>query len=158
MGGDSLRLQHCHEPVAHLIIDDAFTNDGTPFQAVKGGSIILVLHDQQLRILGGKYLLGLAFVKLFFLFHNDSSSMIDMVTIPGTIRMRNEKHPGTVRIGCGPCPPIFRWHRSWKGHGLRDLLHCSPPIPYSASRNLRSSVPDRDSTFQRFHGIEAIPL
>ena len=87
-----------------MSVDDPLADDGTLFHAVKCGSIILLLHDQQLRILCGKYLLGLAFVKLFFLIHHYSSSMIDMVTIPGTIRMRNENRPGIVGIGCGLCP------------------------------------------------------
>ena len=69
MGGDALGFQQCHEPVAHLVVDHALALNGALFQTVEGSGIILVLNDQQLRIVSGKNLLGLAFIKLFFLFH-----------------------------------------------------------------------------------------
>ena len=101
MRGDTLLFQQHHQAVAHLIVDNALPSDGALFQTIEGSCIVFVGYDQQIRIVGGKDLLGLAFIKLFFLFHNDSSSVIDMVTIPGTIRMRDENCQVSCELAAG---------------------------------------------------------
>ena len=72
MGGDALLLQPGHEQVAHLVVDDALARDGTLFQAVEGGSVVLIGDDQLLGVVSGVDLLGLALVEQFLFFHGSS--------------------------------------------------------------------------------------
>ena len=65
VGGDTGLLHFCHQAVGHLVVDDALAHDGALFQAVQGGGVVLVVHDDQVGIVGGVYFLGLAFVNLF---------------------------------------------------------------------------------------------
>ena len=69
VGGNTLLLQVGHQTVGHLIVDDALALDGALLQAVEGGGIVLVLHNQLLGIVGSEDLLGLAFIQLLQLLH-----------------------------------------------------------------------------------------
>ena len=69
MGGDALLFEHGHEPVAHLIVDHALAGDGALLQAIEGGGVVLVLHDQQFGVVGLEYFLGFSFVQLFQFLH-----------------------------------------------------------------------------------------
>ena len=55
--------------VRHAVVDNALAGDGAFFQAVKRGCVVLVGYDEQFGIFRGEYLLGLAFIELFQLFH-----------------------------------------------------------------------------------------
>ena len=70
VGGNALLFQVGHQAVGHLVVDDALALDGAFFQAVEGGGVVLVLHDQLLGIRGGEDLFGLAFVQLLQLLHD----------------------------------------------------------------------------------------
>ena len=72
----ALLLQQLEHMVAHDVVDDALADDGTLLCAVKGGGVVLVGYDDEVGIFGGVNLLGLAFVELFFLFHDDCSPFI----------------------------------------------------------------------------------
>ena len=37
-----------------LVVDDALAGDGALLQAVEGGGVVLVGHDDQTRVLGGE--------------------------------------------------------------------------------------------------------
>ena len=76
VGGNAVLLQHLHQVVADLVVDDALGFDGALFQAVERGRIVLVVDDQQFGVVGFKDLLGLAFVELvqFFDLHSASTS------------------------------------------------------------------------------------
>ena len=69
MGGNAFAFQHGHEPIAHLVVDDPFADDGSLLQTVEGRGIILIGHDQKFGILCGKDLLCFPLVELLFLFH-----------------------------------------------------------------------------------------
>ena len=75
MGGHSLLLQQRHQVVGHPVVDDALSGDGPSFFAVKRGGVVLVFDDQQVRVVGAKDHLGLAFVQLLQLLHSDTSMM-----------------------------------------------------------------------------------
>ena len=70
MGGDALLFQVLHQAVAHLVVDDTLAGDGAFLEAVEGGGIVLVIHDQQLGIVGLKNLFGFSFVQLFQFLHS----------------------------------------------------------------------------------------
>ena len=72
VGGDAGLLQLCHEAVGHLVVDDALAGDGALLGAVEGGGIVLVVHDDQIRVAGGVDLLGLALIELFQFLHGDN--------------------------------------------------------------------------------------
>ena len=76
VGRDAGLLHLGHQAVGHLVVDDALADDGTLLCAVKGGGVVLVGNDDEVGIFGGVNLLGLAFVELFFLFHDDCSPFI----------------------------------------------------------------------------------
>ena len=65
----ALLLQQLEHMVAHDVVDDALAGDRALLEAVECGRIVLVVYDDQVRVVGCEYLLGLAFVQLFFLFH-----------------------------------------------------------------------------------------
>ena len=69
MGRNALLLDHLHQTVAHLIVDDTFARNGAFFQAVESCGIILVVNDIPLRIIGLIDLFCLAFIDLFQLLH-----------------------------------------------------------------------------------------
>ena len=73
MGGNSRFLQLLHQPVAHLIVDDALSGNRALFQAVKRGRIILIIHDQQFGVIRSKDPFCFSLVELFQLFHICSS-------------------------------------------------------------------------------------
>ena len=50
--------------VCHTVIDHAFSNDSALFLTVKSRGIILVVHDQLIRIVRLKYFLCLSFIEL----------------------------------------------------------------------------------------------
>ena len=70
VGGNALLFQVLHQAVAHLVVDDTLAGDGALFQTVEGGGIVLVIHDQQLGIVGLKNLFGFSFVQLFQFLHS----------------------------------------------------------------------------------------
>ena len=76
VGRDAGLFHLGHQTVGHLVVDDALADDGTLLCAVKGGGVVLVGNDDEVGIFGGVNLLGLAFVELFFLFHDDCSPFI----------------------------------------------------------------------------------
>ena len=55
--------------VGHLVVDNALAGDGALLLTVECGCIVLVVNDYEICIVGSEYLLSLAFVQLFFLFH-----------------------------------------------------------------------------------------
>ena len=65
MGGDAGLFHFGHQAVGHLVVDDALSEDGAFFQAVERGGIILVIHDEQLGIIGFEYFFCFALVDLF---------------------------------------------------------------------------------------------
>ena len=69
VGGYALLFQVGHQPVGHLVVDNALALDGALFQAVEGGGVVLVLDNQLFGIVGGEDLLGLALIQLVQLFH-----------------------------------------------------------------------------------------
>ena len=69
VGGDTHFLQMLHQPVAHLVVDNSLALDGALFQTVEGGGIVLVVHNQQLRVFCCVHFFGFALVKHLFLFH-----------------------------------------------------------------------------------------
>ena len=64
VGRDALACQHLHQMVGNTVVDDALAYDGALLHAVECGCVVLVVNDQQLRIIGAVNLLCLAFVKL----------------------------------------------------------------------------------------------
>ena len=64
VGGDTGLFHLIHQTVGHLVVDNALARDGALFQAVQGGGVVLVVHNDQLGIVSGVNLLGLAFVNL----------------------------------------------------------------------------------------------
>ena len=70
MSRNPFLLQKLVHTVAHLIVDDAFSNDGSLFLSVERCRVVLVIHDQHVGIIRLKYLLCLAFVELFQFFHS----------------------------------------------------------------------------------------
>ncbi len=75
-----MAFQQTEEMVGHLVVDHAFAGDGAFFQAVERGCIVLVVHDDDLGIVGCIDLLRFAFVNLLQLFHDGSVSFdIDIV-------------------------------------------------------------------------------
>ena len=69
MSRHALLLQQLEHMVAHDVVDDALAGDAALLQAVECRCIVLVVYDDQVRVVGCEYLLSLAFVQLFFLFH-----------------------------------------------------------------------------------------
>ena len=65
MGGDAGLFHFGHQAVGHLVVDDALAEDSAFFQAVERGGVILVIHDEQLGIIGFEYFFGFALVDLF---------------------------------------------------------------------------------------------
>ena len=65
----ALLLQQLEHMVAHDVVNDALAGDRALLEAVECGRVVLVVYDDQIRVVGREYLLGLAFVQLFFLFH-----------------------------------------------------------------------------------------
>ena len=70
----ALLLQQLEHMVAHDVVNDALAGDRALLEAVECGRIVLVVYDDQVRVVGCEYLLGLAFIKLFCLIHNAFSS------------------------------------------------------------------------------------
>ena len=69
VGRNAVFFQHCHQAVAHFVVDDTLTHNGTLFQAIECRCVILVRHDQKFGIIGCKNLFCLTLVQLLFLFH-----------------------------------------------------------------------------------------
>ncbi len=69
MGRYPVFFQLCHEQIAHFIINNSLTGNGTLFQAVKCGGIILIIHNQPFRVICPVNLLCFfSFIQLFFFF------------------------------------------------------------------------------------------
>ena len=64
MSGNTCLLHLGHQAVGHLVVDDALAHDGALLQAVQSGSVVLVVNDDQVGVVGGVDLLGLALVNL----------------------------------------------------------------------------------------------
>ena len=58
-----------HQMVCHAVVDRALALNAAFFKAVKGGGVILVIHQYQVGVVGRVYFFGLAFVELLQLFH-----------------------------------------------------------------------------------------
>ena len=71
VGGHASLLQLLHEVVGHLVVDGALAGDGALLGAVKGGGVVLVGDDNNIGVLGGIDLLGLALVQLLQFVHNE---------------------------------------------------------------------------------------
>ena len=69
MGGNAFLLEPLHQQVAHVVVDNTLTLNGTLFQAVESGCVVLVIDDKQFGIIRAENLLGLSFIKLFTLDH-----------------------------------------------------------------------------------------
>jgi len=74
VGGNALFLQKLHEVVGEPVVDGALSENGALLLAVEGGGVVLIGDDAVIGVFRGKYLLGLAFVKLLYLFHNFATS------------------------------------------------------------------------------------
>ena len=70
MGRDTCPFQPLHQTVAHPVVDDAFAADRPLLQTVECRCIVLIVHDQQLRVVCRVHLLGFAFIYQFFLLHD----------------------------------------------------------------------------------------
>ena len=62
-------LQELHHEVGHTVVDGALPLDRTLFDPVERRGVILVRNQQNIRLIGFKYFLGLSFVELFSLYH-----------------------------------------------------------------------------------------
>ena len=71
VGGNALLLQQLHHVVGNPVVDGALTGDGSLLQAVERSRVVLVGHQQDLRIVRSVHALSLAFVEHFFLFHGN---------------------------------------------------------------------------------------
>ena len=69
MGGDAFLLEPLHQQIAHPVVDNALALNGTLFQAVESGGVVLVVDNQQCGVIRAEYLFGLSFIKLFTLDH-----------------------------------------------------------------------------------------
>ena len=69
MGGDAFLFEPLHQQIAHPVVDDALALNGSFFQTVESGGVVLVVDDQQFGIIRAEYLFGLSFVKLLTLNH-----------------------------------------------------------------------------------------
>ena len=65
VGLDAMLFQHLKQVIAHQIIDNAFADNRALLQTVERGGIILVIHDEQLGIIGFEYFFCFALVDLF---------------------------------------------------------------------------------------------
>ena len=69
VGRHALLLEQLEHVIAHYVVDNALAGDGALLLTVECGCIVLVVYDYEICIVGSEYLLSLAFVQLFFLFH-----------------------------------------------------------------------------------------
>jgi hypothetical protein len=69
VGRHALLLEQLEHVIAHYVVDHALAGDGAFLLTVECGCIVLVVNDYEICVVGSKYLLSLAFVQLFFLFH-----------------------------------------------------------------------------------------
>ena len=155
--------------------------DGALFQAVEGGGVVLVIHDQEFGIVGAaKTFLALPSysccnfsicVYLHMCIHcrfQETAAAhcgphLTLFRIPQYVAERNHHFHDMCRF-CGakigtfvcPCslgnPVISRCRRSWPGRGRRGRSHCSPPTICWASRSPRSSGSVRDSISRKSPG------
>ena len=65
----SLFLQKLENMIGHTVIDSTLSYDRALLFPVESSCIILVIYDNNIRILCCKYLLCFSFVKLFHFFH-----------------------------------------------------------------------------------------
>ena len=69
VGGDAVLLEHLHQVVGDLVVDDALFGNGALLLAVEGGRVVLIGDDVGVRVVGRKDLLGFSLVELFPFFH-----------------------------------------------------------------------------------------
>ena len=69
MGRHPLLLQKLKHVVGHDVVDRALADDRPLFLPVERGRVILVIDDDQVRVVGRKHFLCLSFVHLLFLLH-----------------------------------------------------------------------------------------
>ena len=69
VGRHALLLEQLEHVIAHYVVDNALAGNGALLLTVECGCIVLVVNDYEICIVGSEYLLSLAFVQLFFLFH-----------------------------------------------------------------------------------------
>ena len=72
VGGHARFFQLLHQVIGQLVVDDALADDGALLGAVERGGVVLVVHDHQIRIVGGKDFLGFSFIELLEFFHDDN--------------------------------------------------------------------------------------
>ena len=65
MSWHAVFLQLLKDNSRHLVIYDALGSDGSLFLAVECRCVIFVIYDVEFRIVGPKYFLRFAFIKLF---------------------------------------------------------------------------------------------
>ena len=52
MRGYAFLLQHLHHIISHTVIDNALSYNGSLLLPVECGGVVLIIHDQHIRILG----------------------------------------------------------------------------------------------------------
>ena len=74
MGFDAVFLQELKHIIRHFVVDNAFTDNGSLFLAVKGGGVVFIIDNAQIRIIGCKHFFCLALVHLLSFLHNKYAS------------------------------------------------------------------------------------
>ena len=69
IGLDTLTLQQLEHEIGHSVVDNTLTGDGTLFQAIESGSVILILYQTITRLRHCINLLCFSLVQKFCLFH-----------------------------------------------------------------------------------------
>ena len=63
MGRNAFLLQHLEHTVGHPVVDHTLAYDGTLFQSVESCGIVLIIHNQDILIVGTIHLLGLTLIQ-----------------------------------------------------------------------------------------------
>ena len=61
--------QHLHQVVGKPVVHHALAADGAFLCSVAGGGVVLVIHDDKVRVVCGEYLFGFPLIQLFPFFH-----------------------------------------------------------------------------------------
>ena len=69
VGGHALFSQHLHQVVGKPVVHHALAADGAFLCSVAGGGVVLVIHDDKVRVVCGEYLFGFPLIQLFPFFH-----------------------------------------------------------------------------------------
>ena len=145
VGGDAVLLEHAHEAVGEAVVDHALAHDGAALFAVEGRGVILIVNYAEVRIVGGKDLLGLTLVELFALFHVSSSPFQAFRAGRGPFQAWRPPCPGAWRRGARPVHRRI-WQASGRLGGRRSaprLWRRWPPGCRRASARWRAARPVR---------------